>query len=347
MGMKKRPTIPRLDGSSQTILLVDDVGRTAEFYRDHLRLEPRDGDGERYLEFDTGDGASLLIIKREGSIAPMASVAAAGTPGTLTFAITPESYVAWKKWLTQRQVEIAQETKWIHGGRSLYVHDPDGRRIEFKAPAGSFSNDGKPAAEVAVAATKPAKSATTAPFKKASTTTAPFKKPGTAASFKKPAASEAPKPAPEKPAKDAGEAATAAPRINGVVESILYTDDLPRAVAFYRDALGLVAMTGDGQRFQAFDSGAGRVLLLFQRGATLEPLPAPVGMIPPHDGQGPQHIAFAIDAADYDRWRVRLPQQGITIESETAWDRGGRSVYFRDPDQHLVELVTPGIWPNY
>ena len=70
-------------------------------------------------------------------------------------------------------------------------------------------------------------------------------------------------------------------------------------------------------------------------------------MIPPHDGHGPHHIAFAIEAADYDRWRTRLRQQGIAIESETAWDRGGRSVYFRDPDKHLVELVTPGIWANY
>jgi catechol 2,3-dioxygenase-like lactoylglutathione lyase family enzyme len=52
-------------------------------------------------------------------------------------------------------------------------------------------------------------------------------------------------------------------------------------------------------------------------------------------------------AADYDRWRTRLRQQGIAIESETAWDRGGRSVYFRDPDKHLVELVTPGSWANY
>ena len=27
-----------------------------------------------------------------------------------------------------------RETKWIHGGQSLYVRDPDGRRIEFKTP---------------------------------------------------------------------------------------------------------------------------------------------------------------------------------------------------------------------
>ena len=26
---------------------------------------------------------------------------------------------------------------------------------------------------------------------------------------------------------------------------------------------------------------------------------------------------------------------------------GGESLYFRDPDGHLLELVTPGLWPNY
>ncbi|MGH7956823.1 MAG: VOC family protein [Opitutaceae bacterium] len=140
----------------------------------------------------------------------------------------------------------------------------------------------------------------------------------------------------------------AAPSINGVVESILYTDDLERATAFYRDILGLGLMKGDGDRFQAFDAGANRVLLLFKCGGTLTPQPVPSGgVIPPHDGSGPLHIGFAIAAADYEAWCARLLARGIAIESETQWERGGRSVYFRDPDQHLVELITPGIWPNY
>ena len=29
------------------------------------------------------------------------------------------------------------------------------------------------------------------------------------------------------------------------------------------------------------------------------------------------------------------------------WERGGQSIYFRDPDGHLVELATPGIWAIY
>lgn len=145
----------------------------------------------------------------------------------------------------------------------------------------------------------------------------------------------------------AGMKTNGVPRINGVVETILYTADLPRAVAFYRDVLGLAPMTGDPARFQAFDSGAGRVLLLFKRGATLVATTVPGGVIPPHDGSGPLHIAFAIDAADYEPWRARLEGCGVAIESETHWERGGRSLYFRDPDGDLVELVTPGIWANY
>ncbi len=142
--------------------------------------------------------------------------------------------------------------------------------------------------------------------------------------------------------------ASSCPAINGVVETVLYADDLPRALAFYRDALGLREMKGDHERFVALDAGAGRVLLLFKRGGTLEPQPvASGGVIPPHDGHGPHHLAFGIAAADYDAWCARLIDRKIAIESETQWERGGRSVYFRDPEGHLVELVTPGIWPNY
>jgi catechol 2,3-dioxygenase-like lactoylglutathione lyase family enzyme len=137
------------------------------------------------------------------------------------------------------------------------------------------------------------------------------------------------------------------PPIAGVVETILYVDDLDRGIGFYRDSLGFEPLTGDGHRFQALKAGASQVLLLFKRGGTLEPTPVPGGIIPPHDGHGPHHIAFAIAKDQYEPWLRRLRGLRIAIESETDWPRGGRSMYFRDPDGHLVELVTPGIWPNY
>jgi catechol 2,3-dioxygenase-like lactoylglutathione lyase family enzyme len=124
-------------------------------------------------------------------------------------------------------------------------------------------------------------------------------------------------------------------------------EDLARATAFYRDVLGFDPMAGDGVRFQVFEAGTTHALLLFKRGATLKPTPVPGGIIPPHDGHGPLHVGFAIAAAEYEPWRARLEARGVKIESEAKWERGGRSLYFRDPDGNLAELVTPGIWRNY
>lgn len=137
------------------------------------------------------------------------------------------------------------------------------------------------------------------------------------------------------------------PAIEGIVETILYATDLPCAVAFYRDVVGLAPMTGDPARFQSFRVCDRQVLLLFKRGGTLQPTAVPGGIIPPHDGSGPHHIGFAIAPAAYDPWLAWLRSQHVTIESEARWSAGGRSLYFRDPDGHLVEFVTPGIWPNY
>jgi catechol 2,3-dioxygenase-like lactoylglutathione lyase family enzyme len=138
-----------------------------------------------------------------------------------------------------------------------------------------------------------------------------------------------------------------APRIEGIIETVLYVNDLARATAFYRDVLGLTSLGGDGERFQVFNPGGRQVLLLFKRGGTLAPTPVPGGIIPPHDGRGPHHIGFAITHENYEPWKEKLRAAGIAIEGEAKWERGGRSFYFRDPDGHLLELITPGIWPNY
>jgi catechol 2,3-dioxygenase-like lactoylglutathione lyase family enzyme len=138
----------------------------------------------------------------------------------------------------------------------------------------------------------------------------------------------------------------AAPKLDRVIETCLYVDDLGRAGAFYEDVLGLAAMTSDA-RFRAYDVGGKSVLLLFRRGATLETVRLPGGTIPPHDGHGPLHIAFAVSAEALADWEARLVQHSVAIEGRTEWSGGGKSVYFRDPDRHLVELATPGLWAIY
>jgi catechol 2,3-dioxygenase-like lactoylglutathione lyase family enzyme len=136
------------------------------------------------------------------------------------------------------------------------------------------------------------------------------------------------------------------PKLNGLLETALYVDDLDRAARFYEDVLGLPSLTGDG-RFKAYDVAGRSVLLLFRQGATLETMKLPGGTIPPHDGQGPVHIAFAVSAEDLPTWERKLGDAGVVVEGRTRWQRGGESIYFRDPDGHLLELATPGLWATY
>jgi catechol 2,3-dioxygenase-like lactoylglutathione lyase family enzyme len=135
-------------------------------------------------------------------------------------------------------------------------------------------------------------------------------------------------------------------QLDRVLETCLYVDDLDRAAAFYEQVMELPPLTSDG-RFRAYDVGGKSVLLLFRRGATLETVRMPGGTIPPHDGHGPLHIAFAVSADELAQWEARLNERSIEIEGRTDWSRGGRSIYFRDPDGHLLELATPGLWAIY
>jgi len=136
------------------------------------------------------------------------------------------------------------------------------------------------------------------------------------------------------------------PSLLGVLETVLYVDDFAPACAFYEQVLGLNSIYRDA-RLCAYDVGSRGVLLLFRRGHSLQTVHLPGGTIPPHDGHGPVHIAFAIAADERAAWEAKLTAARVAIEGRTNWPRGGSSIYFRDPDGHLVELATPGLWPGY
>ena len=134
--------------------------------------------------------------------------------------------------------------------------------------------------------------------------------------------------------------------IRRVLETALYCDDLAATAKFYRDVLGLGVHFADS-RLVALDASGSTVLLLFARGASRNGIALPEGTIPGHDGSGPAHVALAVDADELDAWETRLAAAGVAIESRVRWNRGGRSIYFRDPEGHSVELATPGVWPTY
>jgi len=136
------------------------------------------------------------------------------------------------------------------------------------------------------------------------------------------------------------------PKVGRVVETSVYSKDLTKSLAFYEDLFGFPRLVMD-PRLCALDVNGQSVLLLFQIGASVNPVPTPGGTIPGTDGKGPSHFAFAIDKAELEPWEQHLQQHGIAVESRVHWPLGGDSIYFRDPDGNSVELVTPGCWATY
>jgi catechol-2,3-dioxygenase len=135
------------------------------------------------------------------------------------------------------------------------------------------------------------------------------------------------------------------PRVTRVLETSLYVADLDRSRVFYQALFGWPVFLQDA-RMCALGVPGAQVLLLFHRGSSVLPSPTPGGTIPPHDGTGTLHLAFAIPETELAIWERRLSDSGIPLESRVAWPRGSISLYFRDPDRHSLELATPRLWPN-
>jgi len=133
------------------------------------------------------------------------------------------------------------------------------------------------------------------------------------------------------------------PDVNGIVESSLYVVSVARSVQFYKRIFGFEPIDTDEKegvtdqtRLCALRAGDRSVLLLFKKGATEDT-----------DATGAIHVAFGIARSQLTAWEQWLANQGIAIEFRKTWKYGGKALYFRDPDGHLLEVVTPGVWSIY
>jgi catechol 2,3-dioxygenase-like lactoylglutathione lyase family enzyme len=131
------------------------------------------------------------------------------------------------------------------------------------------------------------------------------------------------------------------PHVNGILETSLYVESAARSAEFYHRVLGFEPLEpgeplNDETRLCPMRAGDRNVLLLFKKGTT-----------PDTDATGAIHIAFGIARSELTSWEHWLAQQGIRIELRKTWKYGGEAIYFRDPDGHLLEVVTPGVWSIY
>lgn len=134
------------------------------------------------------------------------------------------------------------------------------------------------------------------------------------------------------------------PQVQQILETALYVADLDRSERFYCDLFGFrVILSQD--RIRVLSVHDRQVLLLFLKGGTVDGVQTPSGFIPGHDATGRYHMAFAIDEAEIDPWIATLNTHGVALESRTRGPQGnGHALYFRDPDENLIELATPSIW---
>ncbi len=128
-------------------------------------------------------------------------------------------------------------------------------------------------------------------------------------------------------------------KVREILETCVYASDLDAAERFYGTILGLEVIARAEGRHVFFRCGE-RVFLVFNPAKTSES----GSTLPAHGASGATHMAFAVPMEEIASWRAFLERNGVDIESDVTWPRGGRSVYFRDPAGNSIELATPRIW---
>jgi len=130
-------------------------------------------------------------------------------------------------------------------------------------------------------------------------------------------------------------------RVERVLETCLYVDDLAAAERFYADVLGLRFVAREAGRHVFLRCGDSMVLLFRAEETAADD---PDGEIPPHGCRGAGHAAFAMGADEVERWREHLARHRVPIEREIDRGAGARSLYFRDPAGNSLELGPPAMW---
>ena len=130
---------------------------------------------------------------------------------------------------------------------------------------------------------------------------------------------------------------------SGILETVLYVDDLAAARAFYADVLGLEPFVAVDGRHVFYRCG-NQVFLIFDPQATRVPAVGAAIVVPTHGASGAGHICFRAERAEIEQWRAKLERAGVEIEADFEWPQGGRSIYFRDPAGNSLEFAEPRIW---
>lgn len=177
------------------------------------------------------------------------------------------------------------------------------------------------------------------------------------------------------------------PTITHILETCLSVRSMSESAEFYKKVLGLEPFLEAVSSLSTYPNPLPKgprliklqpritgfalgptTLLLFQIGATAEDsVMEGRGVIP---GHGPsqdiidalqtrnpnggsqstlkQHFCLAVKSPeDVCEWERRFKEHEVQVLGTMNWERGGRSVYFADPDGNVGEIGSKGIWEHY
>jgi len=136
----------------------------------------------------------------------------------------------------------------------------------------------------------------------------------------------------------------------GVFELQLVVSDLEAATAFYRDTVGLEVTLHDGARGRThFATGRGQLILARAHGEEAAPgwpgLPPPLlgpgdPLGPSPEPHGPVHFALEVRRDELVATGERLRARGLDVRGPFRWPSGRLSVYFKDPEGNVAELIS-------
>lgn len=138
-----------------------------------------------------------------------------------------------------------------------------------------------------------------------------------------------------------------------------------KSTTFYQHVLGLEPQI-KSPRLTMFPL-SNTTLILFKLGQTASDSIGERGVIPGHgpdeqtvralttsdaDGnsEATLHTHYCLAVAtriEVDTWEEYLKSKDVILRGTMNWEKGGRSVYFEDPDGHIGEIGSRGIWVHY
>ena len=132
--------------------------------------------------------------------------------------------------------------------------------------------------------------------------------------------------------------------IDGLAEVVLNVHDLPRAVAFFQELLGLERISPEGQsgpvflRVRQANAAVPSLLVLVPLPADASAFTAPRTL---------HHLALTVSESAFDRTREHLERAGLEVRDGKHPVLAVRTMYVTDPEGNELEFISPELMDTF